>query len=173
MNWKFDTIDNKTSLKHVAAKLIGNTLAFGSRRPWFKSWWGRKNVLFVLELWSKDCCLPKINSWLCKVINSGINSSCVWCHQTVQTGDCNLLKWKVIYSKFFERDNIYLVLYMFMLINNKERTSNNTSCLIRLRLMPFWLGLSLAITLNELHYFKDFISWLICGSLGTIHLPNI
>ena len=39
--------------------------------------------------------------------------------------------------------NVYLVLYMFTLINNKERTSNTTNSLIRHGLMPFLLIVSL------------------------------
>ena len=60
------------------SKLIGGKLAFGSRGPWLKSPLWRKK--FPLSFLSCDLmiiiCLRN-NSWLCKVIDLWIYSSCV------------------------------------------------------------------------------------------------
>ena len=58
-------------------KLIGGTLDFGSRGPWLKCQWGRK--IFPLLFLSSDLMISvyhQMNSWLCKVLDSLINSSC-------------------------------------------------------------------------------------------------
>ena len=56
-HWSHGRSGSRRSLHHCSSQrpvqvlnqfslLIGSTLACGSRVPWFKSWWGRKNFLF-------------------------------------------------------------------------------------------------------------------------------